>query len=56
MLNISREKQVKQLISRQLKFWQTTHSKNRQNEKAIVCPCLTISREIGSRGANWPKA
>lgn len=55
MLKISREIPLHHLISRQMQFWETVHREKKKKNDKRSYPSLTISREIGSQGAQLAK-
>lgn len=51
MLKISKEIPIENLISKQIKFLERVSRVKEKSDAKREYPCITISREIGSRGA-----
>lgn len=51
MLKVSKDIPLENLVSRQMKFWESVGKTKEKSDTPQVWPCITISREIGSQGA-----
>lgn len=55
-LKLQKEIPMEQLITRQFRLWQYSYDKGALQRRECIAPCLTISKEIGSRGEEFAQA